>query len=151
MIGQIENTFKSEVEDYREKTEQARSIIEQDIQRLSDETRETLLTYEQRAGEMVIEFKNSYDQMLEETQRRIKEYNSEADQKLREEKRLVQEIKERNETAQEKMVLKMQSDADNLNKTMDDIDRRIKQFVAQTQLLTGPTNLRMNWKQKLLS
>lgn len=134
MVNQIKHTFESDLAQYTEKTKESQDRISAEIQKLSEDSQNTIEQYETRSNEMLNSIKTQYDEIVEDTQKRIREQNADADQRLRNEKILVQEIKEKNEAAQEKMILKMQSDANKMNDLMDDIDKRLKQFVNQSQV-----------------
>ncbi|MBO6100467.1 MAG: hypothetical protein J6P07_03935, partial [Spirochaetaceae bacterium] len=105
--------------------------------------------FDTRANEMMAEFKKSYEGMLEETAQKIREQNMEADQKMRDLKAQAQEIRDQTEATQEKMRLKMQTDANAINLTMDDVDKRLKGFVQQTQLFDKADELKNDLESKL--
>ena len=105
--------------------------------------------FDTRANEMMAEFKKSYETMLEETAQKIREQNMEADQKMRDLKAQAQEIRDQTEATQEKMRLKMQTDANAINLTMDDVDKRLKGFVQQTQLFDKADELKNDLESKL--
>jgi hypothetical protein len=90
-----------------------------------------------------------YKEMLEETERKIKTQKAEVEEQLRQEKKIIQDIKLTNETSQEKMILKMQKDSDELNTSLDTIDRKIKQFIAQTQIFEKADVLKLDLEEKI--
>ena len=149
MIEQVKLSFESDIADYGEKIAEERSGIAQKLESLKTETNQTLADCETRAAGVMEDFQKTYDALLEDTQRRIREQNSDAEQKLRALKTLVQEIRDKNEAAQSQMVLKMQADANTLNMSMDDIDKRLKQFTAQLPLFDKAEDLKSKLEEEI--
>lgn len=144
LITQVGETFKTDVENYGARVGEEKDRLISELNDLRTQMEQSVSGYEARAGEMIEDFKKSYETMLEETGQKIREQNNDSDQKLRALKTLVQEIRDKTEVTQEKMMLKMQSDANTINLSMDDIDKRLKNFVAQTQLFEKADELKAN-------
>ncbi len=133
-ISEIEQVFAGEVTNYVNLAREERDSITVDINDLKSQAENSLAMYESRSEEVLEEFKKSYEYMLEDTQKRIKTENTDAEQRVRALKAMVQEVRHESEEMQEKMVLKIQTEANLLKMSMDDVDKKLKQFVAQTQL-----------------
>lgn len=123
--------------------------LEEKIQAISKETETTIQEYDQHSNDIIESFKESYKKMLDETEAKIQAQKAEVDEQLRLEKKLVQDIKLTNETSQDKMILKMQKDSDELNASLDIIDRKIKQFISQTQVFDKADELKSNLEGKI--
>ncbi|MFI3257646.1 MAG: hypothetical protein R3Y36_05050, partial [Spirochaetales bacterium] len=133
-IAQVEQIFASELGNYTNLAQEEKQRLSAEVEELKTQSQKSLDSYEVRSGEILEEFKKSYETMLEDTQRRMRLENSDTEQKLRALKSMVQEVRQEHEDAQEKVVLKIQTEANLLTMNMDDIDKKLKQFVAQTNL-----------------
>ncbi len=133
-IAQVEQVFTTDVTNYINLAKEERNNITVDIEDLKSQAHNSLEAYESRSAEMLDGFKKAYEAMLEDTQKRIRGENNDAEQKVRALKTMVQDVRQESEEMQEKMVLKIQTEANLLKMSMDDIDKKLKQFVAQTQL-----------------
>ncbi len=133
-ISQVEQVFSGDVANYINKAKEERDSISVEINDLKEQTQSSLSLYEARSEEMLDGFRKAYEAMLEDTQKRIRGENTDAEQRVRALKTMVQEVRQESEDMQEKMVLKIQTEANLLKMSMDDVDKKLKQFVAQTQL-----------------
>ncbi len=149
MLSHVAESFKADTENYAQTTREERSKVIAELDTLRQSMDQTLKTFEQRSEDTVKEFNASYETMLEETQRRIREQNVEASEKLRSLKDMAQEINEKNEEARQKMVIKMQTDSNNLQMAMDTIDERLKSFTAQTQLFERADSLKKHLEEQI--
>lgn len=137
----VSTSSESALEQFRE--------LEEKIEAISNETESVIQHYNKHSNDIVDDFKAMYKEMLEETERKIKTQKAEVEEQLRQEKKIIQDIKLTNETSQEKMVLKMQKDSDELNTSLDTIDRKIKQFIAQTQIFEKADVLKLDLEEKI--
>ncbi len=133
-ISQVEQVFSVDLGNFVNSVNEEKSKISMEIDELKEQTQKSLASYESRSEETLEEFRKSYEYMLEDTQKRIRGENSEAEQKVLALKSMVKDVRQESEEMQEKMVLKIQTEANLLKISMDDIDKKLKQFVAQTQL-----------------
>lgn len=148
-IEQVGSSFTVDIENYTAKAREEKDRIANELEDLRSQMERSVSGFDARAAEMMGEFKKSYESMLEETAQKIREQNMEADQKMRELKAQAQEIRDQTEATQEKMRLKMQTDANAINLTMDDVDKRLKSFVQQTQLFDKADELKNDLESKL--
>jgi DNA repair exonuclease SbcCD ATPase subunit len=63
----------------------------------------------------------------------VREQSADCDQQLRTIRAFAQETKEKNEAAQNELVLKLQTETTALNKTFDDLDKRLKTVIVQSE------------------
>ncbi|MBR4824660.1 MAG: hypothetical protein IKZ86_07660, partial [Spirochaetaceae bacterium] len=148
-IEQVGSSFSADIENYTAKAREEKDRIANELEDLRSQMERSVAGFDTRANEMMAEFKKSYETMLEETAQKIREQNMEADQKMRDLKAQAQEIRDQTEATQEKMRLKMQTDANAINLTMDDVDKRLKGFVQQTQLFDKADELKNDLESKL--
>ena len=149
VLVDLERMLKDAVSTSSESALEQIRELEEKIEAISNETESVIQHYNKHSNDIVDDFKAMYKEMLEETERKIKTQKAEVEEQLRQEKKIIQDIKLTNETSQEKMILKMQKDSDELNTSLDTIDRKIKQFIAQTQIFEKADVLKLDLEEKI--
>ncbi len=134
-LAQIGQIFEADVLNFVNLSKEEMAGITSDIDLLKIETKKSIAHYDSRSEEMVEEFKKSYEEMLLETQKRINDETSESEKKLRDLRNLVQEVTQNSEDMQQGIVLKIQTEANQLQMNVDNIDSQLQHFVAQTNLI----------------
>ncbi len=148
-LEQIEQIFASDVEKFATLAKGEKDAIASDIDNLKVDAKKSIGYYETRSSEMVDEFKKSYEAMLQETQMRITGENSESEKKLRDLRNLVQEVKQESEEMQENIVLKIQTEANQLKMNVDTIDSQLQHFTAQTNLIEKAELMRVELENQM--
>ena len=141
-INEAKTAFDSGIGQFGEQANEQTAVITHEVETLKRETHEAIAEYQTHASQALEEAQKMYDAMLEDTSRRVRESNADYEKKLRAMKTAIQEIHAKNETAQAQMVNKMQADANALNMTLDDIDKRIKQFISQSSVFDKADELK---------
>ncbi|MDR1785432.1 MAG: hypothetical protein LBR23_03060 [Spirochaetaceae bacterium] len=141
-LSQVQSGFEAGVEQFNTESRSQRTQIMQEIATLKRDVQDAIGAYRARSAEAISEFQKTYDTMLEETARRAREQQADNDHQIRAMKTAVQEIRDKNEAAQAQMVLKMQAEANALTMTLNDIDKRLKQFIDQTAVFDRADELR---------
>lgn len=149
LITQVGSSFSIDVENYAAKVKEEKDRLVNELDDLRSQMTQSVNNYEIRSSEILDEIKKQYGVMLDETSQKIREQNNDSEQKLRALKGLVQEITDKTEAQKEKLMLKMQSDANAINLSMDDIDKRLKGFIAQTQLFEKADELKIHLETEM--
>ena len=123
-ISKVKDIFDNDFNEYVNKTNESKESINQDIIRLTNESEKLLGTLH-----------SSYQELLTENQQKINSQKTEIDNSL-----------ETTKTEIQQMLMKMQSDTNNLNKSMDAIDKRLKDFVEQSKVFDKADELKAELK-----
>ena len=141
-IEQVRQIFTSDIAHFANIAKDETSKITADLDDLKEQSKKSLADYEERTEQVLEEFKKAYEVMLDDTQRKIREENSDAEQKLRLLKTLVQDAQKKTESIHEKTFLEIQTEANHLKMSINETDRQLKQFLAQTQLVEKTTEMK---------
>jgi chromosome segregation ATPase len=133
MIDRVKEAIESDVEEYSGKAKQERSKIASEIDSLKLEAASAITDYREHSVKVLSDAQTKYDDMLSDTERRVSEQAADCEQQLRTMRFFAQETKEKHEAAQNEMVLKLQTAATGLNKTFDDLEKRLKNVIAQSE------------------
>ena len=149
LISQVQNSFKTDLNGYNDRVQEIYAELDNKLAQVKAVSEQTISGCESRAAQVLDEFQQSYDAMLEENQRRIRDQNIEADQKLRALKSMVLEIRDKNEALQADMVMKLQAKTTEINLQLDDIDKRIKHCVSQVPSMEKTNEMRSKMESEL--
>ena len=141
-IEQVRQIFTSDIAHFANIAKDETGKITADLDELKEQSKKALADYEERTEQVLEEFKKAYETMLDDTQRKIREENSDAEQKLRLLKTLVQDAQKKTESIHEKTFLEIQTEANHLKMSINETDRQLKQFLAQTQLVEKTTEMK---------
>jgi chromosome segregation ATPase len=133
MLDRVKEVFASDVAEYSGKVKQERSEIASEIAALKNEAASAITDYQARSEKVLSDAQAMYGDMVSDTERRVREQSADCEQQLRTMRTFAQETKEKNETAQNEMVLKLQAATTDLNKTFDDLEKRLKNVIAQSE------------------
>jgi len=141
-IEQVRQIFTSDIARFTNIAKDEAAKITADLDDLKEQSKKSLADYEERTEQVLEEFKKAYEAMLDDTQRKIRDENTDAEQKLRLLKTLVQDAQKKTESIHEKTFLEIQTEANHLKMSINETDRQLKQFLAQTQLVEKTTEMK---------
>ncbi len=142
-ISNIQSSWESSFREFLAGTEDERAALAAQISSLRDAMSKAGEDFNHRSAEALKEFRASYQTMSAETERQIRETGIETDQTLRSLKLMVQEIRETVDQNRDKLFQKLQSDAADLSKNLEEIDRKQKSFIAQTKIFERADQLKV--------
>ncbi len=142
-ISNIQSSWESSFREFLAGTEDERAALAAQISSLRDAMSKAGEDFNHRSAEALKEFRASYQTMSAETERQIRETGIETDQTLRSLKLMVQEIRETVDQNRDKLFQKLQSDAADLSKNLEEIDRKQKGFIAQTKIFERADQLKV--------
>jgi chromosome segregation ATPase len=142
-------SFEQNVLNYNQKTIQENNATKEQLENLKKEMAEAIETYQNRSTEVVTQLQENYDSMISSTEAKINGLNVDSEQKLRTLKTMVSEIKEKTDIAQEKAMEKIRAETNALNISLNDIDKRLKQFVASAQIIEKTEAMRKSLEDKI--
>jgi len=87
-------------------------------------------------------FSKAYETMTAETEKRIRETGTETDQTVRALKTMVQELREKLELTQDRLIQKIQGDSGILSQTLEEIDKKQKAFIVQSKVFDRADELK---------
>ncbi|MCH5289484.1 MAG: helix-turn-helix domain-containing protein, partial [Treponema sp.] len=93
-----------------------------------------LADYETRSAQILDEQQNMYEEMLQETKRRIDEQTSNSEKTVRDLREQIQKITDKADRLETDMTMRMQSDAADLQTRFSEIDQQVKAFASQMQV-----------------
>ncbi len=137
-IADLESKYQAEYRDFIAKTSEEKR-----------QYKETLDSLKKDMTGANAEFKASYDEMTIATERRVQEAARETDQTLANLKATVQEIRETVDQTREKLTQKLQADSTALSQNLDEIDKRQKNFIAQTKIFDRADSLKVGLEEDI--
>ena len=101
---------------------------------LQDKTDKSLKEYEERSEQIIEQLNQTYTQMLTDTEERVRKQNDDSAQNLAQLKKDIQTASEQNRANQAQFVLKMQSDANDMQVRMGELTKELQSIRANIQL-----------------
>ncbi len=136
--GELLDESRATREQYREQL----AGIAQNIGKLSDELRE-------KSQAAIEKMKSDSDIFMIDFMKKTRELEQEIDSKIKEFKTGVQDVKDRIDNTEKKMMGRISESSRVLSVTLDDIDKKQKNFAAQTKIFERADSLKNSLQEKI--
>ena len=104
------------------------------ITTLQNQTDNALKEYDERSAQIIEQLNQTYTQMLTDTEERVRAQNNDSAQNIAQLKKDIQTASEQNRANQAQFVLKMQSDANDMQVQMSELTKELQSIRANIQL-----------------
>ena len=151
LISQVQQSFTTDLADFNRKIAEDRNSMSIKLDDVKKDMQTTLSEYDAKSRSVIDELQRNYDEMQTQVQHAISETNADSEQKLRVLKDMVQDIRTRTDAAQDKLLGKIQADANALNLSLDAVDKRLKEYMAQTQIIDKVEEHKVKLEDQLTS
>lgn len=135
LISQVQQSFTTDLADFNRKIAEGQNSMTVKLDDVRKDMQAAVSDYEAKSRGVIEDLQRNYDEMQAQVQHSINEANIDSEQKLRALKEMVQDIRTRTEITQDKLLGKIQADANALNLSLDAVDKRLKEYMAQTQII----------------
>jgi hypothetical protein len=133
-IGNIRDDFNAQKEELIVATNEERMGLRNEISELGDRI-ETFSQELKKATESTLEgFHKETEAFHLDFQRKMRDFHTEVEGRIKDYKGLLSENREKGETMQQKLFGKIEESYRLLNVNLNEIDKRVKHFLAQTKL-----------------
>ncbi len=141
-ISELREQFASDRDDAiaDQRVEQER--VRRDLDDLSDQVVRITDDIRSRSAEALSEFGERYSTLRSDTERQVKSMSSDVDARIKEFRSVVQDSREQFAASQEKLMAKLNEEANALGSNLQEIDRRTRSFVDQTRIFERADSLK---------
>ncbi|MBQ0167134.1 MAG: hypothetical protein KBT02_08510 [Treponema sp.] len=151
LISQVQQSFTTDLADFNRKIAEDQNTMTVRLDDVKKDMQAAFSDYEIRSKGVIEDLQRNYDEMLSQVQHNINETNIDSEQKLRALKDMVQDIRTRTDDVQDKLLGKIQADANALNLSLDAVDKRLKEYMAQTQIIDKVEEHKVKLEDQLTS
>jgi chromosome segregation ATPase len=142
-ITEIQSEFERQKNDLIVSTDEERAQLRKDLSRIGDDVVRLEADLKTRSAEALSEFRKEYGSFMEDLQAKTRELQGEADRKLKELKSSSQEAFDHMDATQKRLASKIEESYTSLSKNMAEIEKRQKDFVAQTKIFNRADSLKV--------
>ncbi|MBR5401379.1 MAG: hypothetical protein IK102_06135 [Treponema sp.] len=126
-VGQDMKTYAAFIQDQQNE-------LSDKITALQDKADNSLKEYEERSAQIIEQLNQTYTQMLTDTEERVRAQNNDSAQSLAQLKKDIQTASEQNRANQAQFVLKIQSDANDMQVRMSELTKELQTIRTNIQL-----------------
>lgn len=141
-IEGVREEFQTEKEDVIASTQEERARLKEELQALSQEIDRLETEVKSRSEKAISAFRAEYDSFAADLQARTKQLQGEAEQKLKDFRASSQEAFDKMELAQKRLASKIEETYHTLSQNFAEVDKRQKDFVAQTKIFARADTLK---------
>lgn len=141
-INGLKEEFTRQRDDLVFATQEERANLKRELKELKDDLDSLTQNLHNRTASALEESKKEYDIFLMDFQRKMREFQAEQDAVVKDFKASVNDNKEKAEAMQKKLFGKIEDHYNLLQVNLEEIDKRLKNFVAQTKLFERADSLR---------
>ena len=131
--------------EYRQFIDQAAKKVSE----LNGHADESLSNYESRSNEVVQQLQKMYEQMLNDTEERVRMQNTEASRKLQELNAEIQSVSEKNRNDQSAFVMKMQGDSNAMQTQMSELGKELQAIKTQLSVYEKAEQMKKQLDEKI--
>ncbi len=141
-INGLKEEFTRQRDDLVFATQEERANLKRELKELKEELDGLTQNLHNRTAAALEESKKEYDLFVLDFQRKMREFQAEQDAVVKDFKAAVNDNKEKAEAMQKKLFGKIEDHYNLLQVNLEEIDKRLKNFVAQTKVFERADSLR---------
>ena len=119
------------------------------VSELDGHADDSLNRYEVRSKEIVQQLQQMYEQMLKDTEERVRMQNADASRKLQELNTEIQEVSEKNRNEQSAFVMKMQGDSNAMQTQMSELSKELQAIKTQMSVYEKAEQMKKQLDEKI--
>ena len=124
------------------KTQESRQKVQDDIDILTEKAEAALKLYEDRSGQILQQLQKRYEAMVQSTQGMLQDATGQADRQIKELKHNLKDTVDADKQAYQRMIEHLNDDTNALQMRIDEINKGITRFTAQTGLFDKADQLK---------
>ena len=139
----MKDDFSSQRDDLIVSTNEERIGLKNELTGMSERVDELKQELQKLTDTSMAELRRELEMFQIEYQKRMRDFSADSDQKMKDHRGVLAEIRDRAETLEKKLFGKTEESYRLLNVNLDQVDRRIKNFVAQTKVFERADTLKL--------
>ncbi|WP_020614338.1 SpiroCoCo family coiled-coil protein [Sediminispirochaeta bajacaliforniensis] len=148
-IGALRRDFEAQRDDLILQTQEERTRLKNELKEISD----TILEFEgdlrKRTESAFDNFNRDYENFSIEIQKRNRDFQADIDERIKDFKAFGADTKDKVEQMQKKLLGRIEENSGALDAQLQDIDKRLKQFLAQTKLFERADALKIGLQEAI--
>ena len=133
-IDEARESLLADFQNYSADMKEQQAALSSSVSELQAKTDESLDMYESRSEEMLARLQSMYEEMLKDTEARVSRQSADSTKALSELRGKINSFESQASENQAKFVLKMQSDQDEMQSRLGELNREIQNVRSQMQL-----------------
>lgn len=148
-IESIRSDFEVQKNDLILATQDERDRLKKELKDISEGVVALEADLRKKTESAMEDFGRMYDDFMQESLRKSREMQAEVDQKLKEFKTGVQDIREKADSLQKKLYGKIEENYNTLSVNLQEIDKKVKNFIAQTKIFDRADTLKLSLQENI--
>lgn len=140
---------QSKIRDTQTDTQEQLTIVNTEITSTKEDIARLRQELTQKTASALESFGRSYENLIQDVQKKSSEIQTDADVKTRELKVVAQDMKEKVEAAQAKLFVRIEDQVHVLSVQMEEIDKRLKMFSSQTKIFERADELKVQLEHNI--
>lgn len=142
-VGSLRSEFTAQRDDLVVGTNEERMRLRNELEEISGRTRELHEDLDRKTEGALGAFRKELETFEIEHRRRSNEFQADVEKRVRSFRTLLDGVRDKAEAMQQKMFGKIEESYNLLSVSLDDLDKRLKSFTAQTKIFERADNLRI--------
>ncbi len=143
-IGNLRDDFNAQREELIVQTHEERSRLKEELQHIGIGVNQLSEELKKRSEQALEAFAKDYDAFILDFQKKARELQTDADQRMKDFRNSVQETREKIDAVQKKLYGKVEENYKVLSVNMQEIDKKLKNFIAQTKIFDRADSLKID-------
>lgn len=148
-ISQIKSEFESQRDDLIISSQEERTRLKNELKEIGDGVVNLEGELRKRTEDAFEKFGREFENFYFEIQKKNREMQSELEKRIKEFRTISQDTKEKTEQLQKKLFGKIEENYQVLSVNLQEIDKRQKNFIAQTKIFTRADSLKVNLQESI--
>jgi chromosome segregation ATPase len=148
-IGTISREFETQRDDLIFQTQEERTRLKSELKEISDTVLEFEGDLRKRTEAAFDNFNREYDTFMLEIQKRNRDFQADLDLRIKDFKSFGHDTREKVELLQKKLLGRVEENSTALESQLQDIDKRLKGFVAQTKMFERADSMKVGLQEAI--
>ncbi len=149
-LGELRDDFKSQKEELILSSNEERADLKRDLAAMSEKVYQLQSELKEKTDSTLERFNSDYNLFTLDFQKKLRESQNDAELKIREMRQGVADAREKMDAYQKKLVARVEEDTRHLTVTLEEIDKKQQDFIAQTHVFEKADRLKENLSRNIL-
>ncbi|MDC7240590.1 MAG: hypothetical protein PQJ50_09545, partial [Spirochaetales bacterium] len=149
-LGELRDDFKSQKEELILSSNEERADLKRDLAAMSEKVYQLQSELKEKTDSTLERFNSDYNLFTLDFQKKLRESQNDAELKIREMRQGVADAREKMDAYQKKLVARVEEDTRHLTVTLEEIDKKQQEVIAQTQVFEKADRMKEALSRNLL-
>ncbi|MDC7234360.1 MAG: hypothetical protein PQJ58_14095 [Spirochaetales bacterium] len=149
-LGELRDDFKSQKEELILSSNEERAELKQELAKMSEKVYQLQTDLRDKTESTLERFNSDYNLFTLDFQKKLRESQNDAELKIREMRQGVNDAREKMDAYQKKLVARVEDDTRHLTVTLEEIEKKQQDFIAQTHVFEKADRLKETLSRNIL-